>query len=133
MTASFNNGIWTFNGTVTGPSTGIINLYGDADVFVSIAEAGTYSIKVENQDVLDGTSQGKISLQFFWYHNEATSGNDSRRNGFYFYKGNNNPTTFTIPENHHLIRISLYMAIEAEGISLVNRKLKFTLKKVSNT
>ena len=133
VTASFNNGIWTFNGTVTGPSTGIINLYGDADVFVSIAEAGTYSIKVENQDVLDGTSQGKISLQFFWYHNEATSGNDSRRNGFYFYKGNNNPTTFTIPENHHLIRISLYMAIEAEGISLVNRKLKFTLKKVSNT
>lgn len=133
VTASFNNGIWTFNGTVTGTYTGIINLYGDSDVSVSIAEAGTYSIKVENQDVLDGTSQGKISIQLFWYHNEATSGNDSRRNGFYFYKGNNNPTTFTIPENHHLIRISLYMAVEAEGISLVNRKLKFTLKKVSNT
>lgn len=134
ITASYSNGTWTFNGTVTGDSSGIINLYGDADVSVSITEAGTYSVYVENQDALIGTSgQGKTCLQFFWYHNEATSQNDSRRNGFIFYKGNNNPTTFTIPKDYHLIRISLYMAVEAKGISLVNRKLKFTLKKVSNT
>ena len=50
ITASYSNGIWTFNGTVTGDSSGIINLYGDADVSVSITEAGTYSVYVENQD-----------------------------------------------------------------------------------
>ena len=133
VTASFNNGTWTFNGTVTGAYPGLINLYGNTDVSVSIAEAGTYSIEVENQDVLEGASgQGRIYLQLYWYHNEATSGDDSRRYGFLFYKGDNSPATFTVPEDYHLIRISLYMAVEAEGISLVNRKLKFTLKKISN-
>ena len=133
ITASYSNGTWTFNGTVTGDLSGIINLYG-GDAFASITEAGTYSVYVENQDALIGTSgQGKTCLQFFWYHDDATSNDDTRRNCHYFYKGDNNPHTFTIPENHHMTRISLYISPSAKGEKLTNRKLKFTLKKVSNT
>lgn len=134
ITASYSNGTWTFNGTVTGSSSGVINLYGGGGALTSIADAGTYSVQVENQDALIGTSgQGKTYLQFCWYHDDATSDADTRRNYHYFYNGDNNPHTFTIPENHHMTRISLFINGSATGTVLTNRKLKFTLKKVSNT
>lgn len=133
ITASYSDGTWTFNGTVTGSSNGIINLYGGG-VLASIAEAGTYSVYVENQNALIGTSgQSKACLQFYWYHDSATSDDDTRRNYHYFYNGDNNPHTFTIPENHHMTRISFFINGSATGTVLTNRKLKFTLKKVSNT
>ena len=135
ITASYSNGTWTFNGTVTaGSSSGVINLYGGGGALTSIADAGTYSVQVENQNALIGTSgQGKTCLQFGWYHDDATSDADTRRNYHYFYNGDNNPHTFTIPENHHMTRISFFINGSAAGKVLTNRKLKFTLKKVSNT
>jgi len=45
ITASYSNGTWTFNGTVTaGSSSGVINLYGGGGALTSIADAGTYSV-----------------------------------------------------------------------------------------
>jgi len=127
ITASFSDGVWNFNGTVTGTEQGAIILYGGLNPTYSIVEAGTYSITIENDDALIGElGSEQTSLQFVYYPDNSTDSLDSNRESVHIHLGDSNPTELTIPENYHVSSIAFFLHTTATSLSLVNRKLKFS-------
>ena len=128
ITGNYSEGTWSFNGTVTGTQQGLIVLYGGLNPTYSVVETGTYSITIENDDALIGTlGSEQTSLQVMYYPNGSTDPLDPNRGSLHIHLGDANPTEFTIPENYHVSRIAFFLHSTATSLSLVNKKLKFSL------
>lgn len=123
ITAKYNNGIWTFNGTITSAtSSRICILYGGIDYYnYQIAGEGEYSVSIIDNGTLVNSN---ISLQFLW-HNPI-----SGENSDFFIQGTNLNGTFSVPENCYLCRISLFIRSGASGTTLTNTTLQINLTKM---
>lgn len=127
ITAKYNNGIWTFNGTITSATDSrICILYGGGTDYYNyqIAGEGEYSVSVIDNGTLVNSN---ISVQFLW-HNSA-SGEDRD----FFIQGTNLSGTFSVPENCYLCRISLFIRAGASGTTLTNTTLQINLTKTGET
>ena len=127
ITAKYNNGIWTFNGTITSATDSrICILYGGGTDYYNyqIAGEGEYSVSVIDNGTLVNSD---ISVQFLWHN--STSGED----GQFFIQGTNLSGTFSVPENCYLCRISLFIRAGASGTTLTNTTLQINLTKTGET
>lgn len=121
ITATYSNGVWTFNGTITSGDNSVCILYGDNNYTYQIAGKGDYSVLITtNNEALRNSVTG---LEFFW-HNSTNNENEN-----IIIQAGNSESSFTIRENYYLCRISLYMYASEGGVNLTNTTLQFSLIK----
>ena len=118
------DGWFAVKGTVTGTSAGILCFYGSSQHTSNISGSGEYTLSIETNGTIFLPSN-KTFIQLAYHSDNAT--NNTIAGEFEILSGSTK-VTFTIPENHHISRVCLFIRANATG-GVVDGNIRLKLEK----